>query len=87
MDELAKALHLTGKDPWGPDIKVTDEFLDHLFKLFYNYLGVPQQTFKRDYHGLAETIPLDAIAPEVSQVLDAIARTASKATPLGRRDE
>ena len=80
--ELVNALRLTGKaDPWGPDIKVTDDFLAPLFKLYYERLGTPQQTFKRDYHGLADAIPLDQIEPEIASVLDALFEVAKRATP------
>ena len=80
LDELIRALKVTGKpDPWGPDIKVTDDFLDPLFRLYYERLGTPQQIFKRDYHGLADVITLEEIAPEVTQVLDAIHQVAAKA--------
>lgn len=82
LNELVQALRITGKpDPWGPEIKVTDDFLDPLFKL--ERLGTPQQVFKRDYHGLADALPLAQIDPEVTQVLDilwSVARTASPAS-------
>ncbi len=82
LGELVNALRLTGKpDPWGSDIKVTDDFLDPLFKLFYERLGTPQRTFKRDYHGLADVIPVNQIAPEVFEVLDAILSVAAAAQP------
>ena len=82
MTELINALRLTTEhDPWGPDIKVTDEFLDRLFKLYYERLGIPQQTFKRDYHGLADAIPIEEIAPEVSTMLDSILEVANRAAP------
>ena len=82
ISDLLTALRLTDKqDPYGPDIKVTNDFLDPLFKLFYERLGTPQRTFKRDYHGLAEVIPIEEIAPEVSQVLDAILEMATRAQP------
>lgn len=80
--ELINALRLTTEhDPWGPNIKVTDEFLDRLFKLYYERLGTPQQTFKRDYHGLADVIPVEEIDPEVGLVLDAILEVANRAAP------
>lgn len=80
--ELINALRLTTEhDPWGPDIKVTDEFLDRLFKLYYERLGTPQQIFKRDYHGLAETIPVEELDPEVGAVLDALFEVAQRASP------
>lgn len=82
LAELLKALALTSEyDPWGPDIKVTDEFLDRLFKLYYERLGTPQRIFKRDYHGLADAIPLEEIAPEVLTILDALMEVAQRASP------
>ncbi|MDO8412786.1 MAG: AAA family ATPase, partial [Gallionellaceae bacterium] len=82
LTEITHALSITNKpDPWGPDIKVTDDFLDPLFKLFYERLGVPQQTFKRDYHGLADAIPVDEISSEVITVLDALLEVANRAAP------
>lgn len=82
VGELVNALRLTNKpDPWGPDIKVTDDFLDPLFKLFYERLGTPQKIFKRDYHALADAIPIGEIAPEVCTVLDAILETSNRAKP------
>ena len=78
--ELVSALGLTGKpDPWGGDIKVTDDFLDPLFKLFYDRLGTPQQTFKRDYQGLADAIPLNELSNEVTKKLDDLATVAMRA--------
>ncbi len=82
LEEIVRALAITKKpDPWGPDIKVTDEFLDPLFENYYQRLGIPQQTFKRDYHGLAHTIPLEQIPAEVTGMLDdivAVARNAAQ---------
>lgn len=85
--ELTHALKLTGQpDPWGPDIKVTDDFLDPLFRLFYDRLGIPQVTFKRDYHSLAEAIPVHQIDGEVVDMLDALSAVAARATPVSREE-
>jgi ABC-type lipoprotein export system ATPase subunit len=55
--EIETALGTLSKpSPWSPDIKVTDEFLDPLFKEFYRRLGLPQLAFKRDYHVLADLV-------------------------------
>jgi ABC-type lipoprotein export system ATPase subunit len=82
IGELEAALQVTAKpDPWGPDIKVTDDFLDPLFKRYYEQLGTPQLMFKRDYHGLARTIPVDQIDPEVTVILNEIVVTAKRARP------
>jgi ABC-type branched-subunit amino acid transport system ATPase component len=81
--ELTHALRVTNKpDPWGPETKVTDDFLDPLFRLFYERLGIPQATFKRDYHGLADVISVEQIDREVYEVLDAIYEVAVAAKPV-----
>lgn len=73
IDELVAALRITGRnDPWGPDIKVTDDFLDPLFRNYYERLGTPQRIFKNDYHGLADVIEPDALDIEVTRQLDAL---------------
>jgi hypothetical protein len=80
--EMVSALKVARRpDPWGPDIKATDEFLDPLFENYYQRLGTPQQTYKRDYHALADAMPLDQIDPEVVLMLDAIAEVAQNARP------
>lgn len=85
IGELTHALKVTNKaDPWGSEIKVTDDFLDPLFRLFYERLGTPQATFKRDYHGLADAIPVEQIDNEVGDVLDAIHKAALSAKPVGQ---
>ncbi|MFM7459305.1 MAG: AAA family ATPase [Burkholderiales bacterium] len=82
LAEIEAALKLVGKpDPWSADIKVTDDFLDPLFKLFNERLGTPQRTFKRDYHGLAVVIPLDQLDAEITTVLDQLYAVAGKAMP------
>jgi len=84
LEEITHALKLTSKpDPWGPDIKVTDDFLDPLFKLYYQRLGLPQAIFKRDYHALADALPLHQIDPEVTQILDLLSAVAGQAKPVG----
>ena len=83
IQELEQSLKTQRRpDPWGPDIKVTDEFLDPLFANYYDRLGIPQQTYKRDYHGLADAIPVAEIPLEVSEVLDAIWDVSTQAKPV-----
>lgn len=80
--EMVAALKVARRpDPWGRDIKVTDEFLDPLFENFYQRLGTPQQTYKRDYHALADAMPVEQIDPEVILMLDTIAEVAQNAKP------
>lgn len=81
MNELVAALRVAGlPDPWGSDIKVTDQFLDPLFKNYYERLGTPQKLFKRDYHGLADVIPIEQLDAEITEVLDAIWQVAKNAS-------
>lgn len=80
--ELEKALYVTNQPtPWSPDIKVTDQFLDPLFKNYFEQLGTPQSVYKRDYHGLADVVPIEQIDPEISEVLSAICDVANRARP------
>lgn len=82
VGDLTSALAITGKpDPWSGDIKVTDDFLDPLFKRFYEKLGTPQRIFKRDYHALADFLDVKDIADEVGEVLTGIADVARAASP------
>ena len=82
ITEISNALILTNEpDPWGPDVKVTDKFLDPLLKLFFERLGTPQRIYKRDYHGLADTVPLEEVDVEVIEMLDAIFTASASATP------
>ena len=80
--ELEGALKVARRpDPWGPDVKVTDDFLDPLFENYFQQLGTPQQIFKRDYYRLAEAIPLHAIDSEVVTRLDELLAVARAAKP------
>lgn len=82
IKEIEQALQTLGNDsPWGPDIKASDEFLDRVFRRFYDKLGLPNLMRKTDYHALAPFVPADALEPEVQEKLDAIVRTAQQAKP------
>jgi hypothetical protein len=82
IDELERALAITGKpSPWSIDIKVTDDFLDPLFKNYFTRLGLPQLIYKRDYHMLAANIEVSEIDPEIVEKLDSIAAVAAQARP------
>jgi hypothetical protein len=72
---------LSRPSPWGPDIKASDDFLDPLFKRFYERLGLPNLMRKTDYHTLAPFVPAAALDGEIRQKLDLIAETAAQARP------
>lgn len=81
ISEVERALQTLGKDPWGADIKASDEFLKPLFEQFYKLLGLQNLMSKTDYHELAASVPPDAIDPEIGQALDAIVKVACNAKP------
>jgi predicted ATPase len=81
IQEVEQALKTLGRDPWEAGIKASEEFLDPLFKRFYEKLGLPNKMSKTNYHILAEFVPAEAIDPEIRQALDAIWGTAQRANP------
>lgn len=70
-------------DRWWQDVKASQEFLDPLFKSFFEKLGLPNLITKTDYHHLAKFVAKEEIAPEVVVLLDKIRDTAARANPLG----
>lgn len=85
INDIESALTALGKpSPWGLDLKVSDEFLDPLFKKFYQTIGLPNLMSKTDYHALARCVAVDSIDVEVREKLDLIAQAAAAAKP--RRD-
>jgi len=79
--EIENALHLLGRSPWIGDTKASDDFLEPLFRAFYQKTGMSARMAKSDYHFLVDHIEPNDIDPEVIEVLDTIAQTASRATP------
>jgi len=72
---------LKGVSPWSPDIKARDDFLDPLFKAYFDKLGIPNQMRKTNYHVLARYVRKEDIDPEVIEKLDAIVEVAKRAKP------
>ena len=80
IEEIEQAINTIGKpSPWGPEIKASDDFLEPLFKNFYNKLKLPEQFFKKDYHQLVQFLKKDSISKEVTEKLDAIVNVANRA--------
>ena len=82
INEIEGAMRTLGKDPWGPDLKVSDEFLPLVFEKYFELRGLPSLMNKRDFHELARFAPEDGIDPEVGEKLDAIADVANAAPAL-----
>jgi hypothetical protein len=85
MDEsirdIESALAALGKpEPWGDEIKATDDFLDPVFAKFYQKLGIQNLTRKSSYYELARFVEREQIDEDVVIKLDAIHRVAENAT-------
>ncbi len=82
IGEIRSALAALGKpDPWSPDLKASDEFLDPLFKRFYKALDLPNLMQKTDYHTLAPYVALTELDGEVKEKLDFIAEIGRPRAP------
>ena len=82
ITEIENALtSLNKSSPWGPDLKVSDEFLDPLFRKFFEKLDLPNLMRKTDYHTLAPYVPRAELEGEVRIKLDHIVQTAQAARP------
>ena len=80
--EIEQALKtLAEPDPWGPDIKASEAFLDPLFKRFYDKLKFPNLMTKTHYHRLAGFVEAGHIDPEISDKLDALISAVERACP------
>jgi hypothetical protein len=83
IDEVGHALKTLGKgEPFGPDVKASDDFLDPLFRNFFSRLGLDEATMRKtDYHKLAPFLAKDAIDPEIVDKLARIVAVARLAYP------
>ncbi|MFH1110255.1 MAG: AAA family ATPase [Planctomycetota bacterium] len=82
LQEITEALQRLGKpDPWSPDIKASSEFLEPLFKAFFEKLALPLGLRKSDFHILASLLPKNKVDREVIEKLDAIVAVARSAKP------
>ncbi len=78
IEEVVEALQRLGKpSPWGPDLKVSEEFLVPVFENFFQSLGLPNEMRKTNFHVLARHVRPEAIDAEVVRVLDRILAVAS----------
>jgi len=80
--EVSMALQTLGRPgPWSADIKASDDFLDPLFRQYFEKLALPNLMQKTDYHVLARLVPQNQIDPEVIDKLDAIVTVSGQAKP------
>ncbi len=80
--EVSAALEVLGRpDPFGPEVKASDDFLTPLFQSYFRKLGLRNLMQKTDFHVLTKFVPRARIDPEVIEKLDLIATVAAQARP------
>lgn len=80
ITDALKTLDLPG--PWSAEIKASDDFLDRLFKAYFEKLGLPDLLRKSGYHTLAGLIPAEQIDWEIIEKLDGIVEVAHSAKSM-----
>jgi ABC-type multidrug transport system ATPase subunit len=81
--EVVSALETLGQpetQAWSDDIKSSDQFLEPVFRKFFDKLHLPVLMRKSNYHMLASLVKADEIDPEVKEKLDAIVEIAGQAS-------
>ncbi len=60
---------------WWREAKLSTEWLDLIFPIFYQKLNIPQDFYKRDYYQLISLMEVDSIDEELIAYLDLIYNT------------
>lgn len=82
IKEIETALEKLNKgSPWDEDTKVSDDFLDPLFRAYFQKLELPNLMAKKNFYELARHVPSEEIDHEIKEKLDAIVETADSARP------
>jgi hypothetical protein len=88
IEEVEDALSKLRKgSAWDYDTKVSSDALPPLFAEYYRKLNLPNLMAKKNFHVLAQYVPVEKIDPEVMEKLDAIVEVAGKAKPLRADDK
>lgn len=83
IEQIKPALEKLGRgSPWDADSKVSDDFLDPLFRTYFEKLGLPNLMAKKNFYELAEYVPQEEIDSEFREKLGAIVKVALSASPV-----
>lgn len=83
IEKVTGALRILGRpDPFGPDIKASDDFLGPVFESYFEKLGIGNLMQKTNYHSLARLVPKERIDPEIRAKLDRIVEVETRARPV-----
>ena len=73
IDEVEEALSTLGQpSPWSTECKVSDNFIESVFKKYFNKLNMYNVMAKKNFHELVYYVPLHKIDNEVREKLNAI---------------
>ena len=79
IEEVGRAMETLGKgSPWGIDTKVSDDFLDPLFRAYFKKLGLYNVMAKKNFHELTRYVPKDKVDSEIKEKLIEIVKVANK---------
>ncbi len=81
IGEVSTALRTLNKEPFSSDIKASDEFLEPLFRLYFQRLSLFNIMTKSDFHELARFVPRHLVDSEIVEKLDRIVDVARRARP------
>lgn len=82
ITEVSAALVTLGKgQAWSDDVKASDDFLDPVFRRFFDKLRLPLVFRKNDYHQLVRLMSPNEVSAEVIEKLNLIEQIAAKANP------
>jgi len=90
IDEMTKAIAelelalktLDKGTPWSDDFKVSDDFMEPLFRKYSEKLSIPLVLRKKEFYKLIKFLERDSIENEIKEKLGLIMKTARKAKPL-----
>jgi Fe-S cluster assembly ATPase SufC len=83
IKEITSALAtLRMPDPFGIDIKASEEFLERVFQKYFEKLEIRNLMQKTDFHVLARLVPYPLIDAEIREKLDIIVQVAGQAKPV-----
>jgi len=83
IKDLESAIFTLGKgSPWTDDFKVSDEFMEPLFRKFSEKLSVPLVLRKNEFYKLINFLPDDFDKKEISEKLDLIEEASKRAKPV-----
>lgn len=87
VEKVSEAMITLGKKPWSDDLKVSDEFINVVFKEFCLSLNIPLILRKNEYYKLIDYIEPDEIDDEITMKLEKICQIEALAKPFKEEEK